>query len=29
MLREANISLENDKQVLMEDYKEAEQAFNE
>ena len=28
-LREQNHSLENDKQVLMEDYKEAEQAFNE
>ncbi len=28
-LREANCNLENDKNVLMEDFKEAEQAFNE
>ena len=28
-LREVNSNLENDKNVLMEDYKQAEQAFNE
>ena len=29
LLKEENSHLENDKNVLLEDYKEAEQAFNE